>query len=65
MVSNTPLYLFLLCLTITVSNWHLILQAHGEAEAELARMSQAGVIDMVLTEDSDSMIFGTTRVARS
>jgi Holliday junction resolvase YEN1 len=37
-------------------------QALGEAEVELARMSQAGVIDLVFTEDSDAVVFGTVQV---
>ncbi|KIM77468.1 hypothetical protein PILCRDRAFT_76654, partial [Piloderma croceum F 1598] len=39
-------------------------QAVGEAEVELASMSKAGTLDLVLTEDSDSMLFGTLLVAR-
>ncbi|KIM87276.1 hypothetical protein PILCRDRAFT_270457 [Piloderma croceum F 1598] len=38
--------------------------ASGEAEVELARMSRAGIFDLVLTEDSDAMLFGALRVAR-
>ncbi|KZP20481.1 PIN domain-like protein [Athelia psychrophila] len=38
--------------------------ALGEAEVELARMSQAQMLDVVLTEDSDSIVFGTAVVAR-
>ena len=40
----------------------VVLQAHGEAEAELAWMSRAGLVDTVLTDDSDSVVFGTTAV---
>jgi Holliday junction resolvase YEN1 len=29
----------------------------GEAEVELVRMSRAGVIDLVFTEDSDAIVF--------
>ncbi|KAF9230510.1 PIN domain-like protein [Melanogaster broomeanus] len=39
-------------------------QAPGEAEAELAALSQRGFIDMVLTTDNDTLIFGSTCVAR-
>lgn len=42
----------------------LVIKALGEAEVELARMSKAGVIDLVLTEDSDALVFGTVQVAR-
>ncbi|OSD07465.1 PIN domain-like protein [Trametes coccinea BRFM310] len=41
------------------------LQAAGEAEAELARMNQAGIIDAVLTEDSDALLFGALVVIRN
>ncbi|KAK0494911.1 PIN domain-like protein [Armillaria luteobubalina] len=37
-------------------------QAPGEAEAELASMSKAGIIDGVLSEDSDALIFGAMHV---
>ncbi|KAF5365299.1 hypothetical protein D9758_005473 [Tetrapyrgos nigripes] len=33
-------------------------QAPGEAEAELAYMNRAGVVDAVLTDDSDALLFG-------
>ncbi|KAK0456847.1 PIN domain-like protein [Armillaria borealis] len=39
-------------------------QAPAEAEAELASMSKAGVIDAVLSEDSDALIFGAKCVLR-
>ncbi|KAK0470115.1 PIN domain-like protein, partial [Desarmillaria tabescens] len=32
--------------------------APGEAEAELAQMNQAGLIDAIITEDSDVLVFG-------
>ncbi|KAF8228009.1 PIN domain-like protein [Tricholoma matsutake] len=43
---------------------HLIfvLQAHGEAEAELAWMSREGLIDAVFTDDSDVFVFGASNV---
>jgi Holliday junction resolvase YEN1 len=37
-------------------------QALGEAEVKLARMSRAGVIDLVFTKDSDAVVFGTVQV---
>jgi holliday junction resolvase YEN1 len=39
-------------------------QAPGEAEAELARLNSEGIVDAVLTEDSDAFIFGATHVIR-
>lgn len=39
--------------------------APGEAEAELARMSRAGLIDAVLSDDSDALVFGATAVLRN
>ncbi|KAK0485584.1 PIN domain-like protein [Armillaria luteobubalina] len=33
-------------------------KAPGEAEAELAHMNQAGIIDAIITEDNDVLIFG-------
>ena len=35
-----------------------LLQAPGEAEAELAHLNKLGRIDAVLTQDSDSLVFG-------
>jgi Holliday junction resolvase YEN1 len=40
-------------------------QAPGEAEAELAQLNAAGIIDAVLTDDSDALLFGATHVIRS
>ncbi|KAF9220677.1 PIN domain-like protein [Gyrodon lividus] len=36
--------------------------APGEAEAELAKLNQNGVIDGILTEDSDAVVFGAETV---
>lgn len=33
-------------------------QAPGEAEAELAWMNKADIVNVVLTDDSDAVIFG-------
>ncbi|KAF8185813.1 PIN domain-like protein, partial [Mycena galopus ATCC 62051] len=38
--------------------------APGEAEAELAQLNKLGVIDAVLTEDSDAVVFGATCIIR-
>jgi 5'-3' exonuclease len=40
------------------------MKASGEAEVELARMSRAGSVDLVLSEDSDALLFGVQQVAR-
>ncbi|KAG2358110.1 hypothetical protein BDR07DRAFT_1489870 [Suillus spraguei] len=42
-----------------------VYDAAGEAEAELAALSCNGVIDAVITEDSDALVFGASRVFRS
>lgn len=39
-------------------------QAPGEAEAELARLNKARIIDAVVTDDGDGLIFGATHVIR-
>jgi Holliday junction resolvase YEN1 len=39
-------------------------QAPGEAEAELAKLNRKGVIDAVLMEDSDVIVFGADHVLR-
>ena len=41
-----------------------LLQALGEAEVELAAMNAAGVIDAVLTNDGDILVFGALAVMR-
>jgi holliday junction resolvase GEN1/YEN1 len=41
-----------------------LFQAPGEAEAELAYLSQIYAIDLVLTSDSDIFLFGATHVVR-
>lgn len=39
-------------------------QAPGEAEAQLAHMNKVGLIDAVLTDDSDALVFGARTVIR-
>ena len=39
-------------------------QAPGEAEAELAWLNQVQIIDAVMTEDSDVLVFGATHIIR-
>ncbi|KAI0696043.1 PIN domain-like protein, partial [Cerioporus squamosus] len=41
-----------------------VFQAAGEAEAELSRMASLGLIDAVMTDDSDTLVFGATVVIR-
>ncbi|KAH7905013.1 PIN domain-like protein [Hygrophoropsis aurantiaca] len=40
-------------------------KARGEAEAELAAMNAAGLIDAVMTDDSDTFVFGARVVLRN
>lgn len=42
--------------------WH---RAPGEAEAELAYLSQKGLVDAVLTDDSDALLFGSQVLIRN
>lgn len=37
--------------------WH---EAPGEAEAECARLQQAGIVDAVMSDDIDTLMFGST-----
>lgn len=39
-------------------------EAPGEAEAELARMSEEGLVDAVLSDDVDALVFGARAVMR-
>ncbi|KAG1845803.1 PIN domain-like protein, partial [Suillus tomentosus] len=39
--------------------------AAGEAEAQLALMNNAGIIDAVMTDDSDAFVFGAQTVLRN
>ncbi|KAG6919720.1 hypothetical protein DXG01_001554 [Tephrocybe rancida] len=40
-------------------------QAPGEADAELAKLNELGFIDAILTEDSDTLVFGGQCILRS
>ncbi|KAF8054913.1 PIN domain-like protein [Lyophyllum atratum] len=40
-------------------------QAPGEAEAELAKLNSLGMIDAILTDDSDTLVFGGECIIRS
>jgi holliday junction resolvase YEN1 len=39
-------------------------KAEGEAEAELAQLNLAGVIDAVMTDDVDALVFGARTIIR-
>jgi Holliday junction resolvase YEN1 len=39
-----------------------MVQAPGEAEAELAHLNRVGLIDAVLTDDGDAFVFGATHI---
>lgn len=41
------------------------IQSPGEGEAECARLQKFGVVDFVLTEDTDVFVFGATNVLRN
>jgi hypothetical protein len=43
---------------------HRVNQAPGEAEAELALLNRANLIDAVMTDDGDAFIFGATCVIK-
>ena len=42
----------------------VVWEAPGEAEAECALLERMGVVDLVVTEDVDAVMFGAGRVAR-
>ncbi|KAA1474332.1 hypothetical protein DENSPDRAFT_873329 [Dentipellis sp. KUC8613] len=42
--------------------WRL---AEGEAEAELARLNESGVIDAIMTDDVDALVFGARTIIRN
>lgn len=42
-----------------------IVQAPGEAEAECAWLQKLGVVDYVISDDSDTLVFGATQMIRS
>ncbi|KAM3125824.1 hypothetical protein CJJ07_002195 [Candidozyma auris] len=41
-----------------------IVQAPGEAEAECAWLQKLGVVDYVISDDSDTLVFGATKMIR-
>lgn len=50
--------------TIFIHGDICVLQAPGEAEAELAYLNSIGQIDAVLSDDVDTFLFGATMVVR-
>jgi Holliday junction resolvase YEN1 len=50
--------------TIMFSTWLTAWQAPGEAEAELAALSKLHLVDAIITEDSDAVVFGATTILR-
>ena len=42
--------------------WH---QAPGEAEAELATLNRKSMIDVIVTEDSDALVFAGAHVIQT
>lgn len=40
------------------------MKALGEAEAELAFLNRTGVVDAVMTDDVDALVFGATTIVR-
>ncbi|KAF9043548.1 PIN domain-like protein [Hymenopellis radicata] len=44
--------------------WQVVRIAPGEAEAQLAALSQLGIIDAVLSTDVDTLVFGADRILR-
>lgn len=41
-----------------------VVQAPGEAEAELAFLNRIGVIDAIISDDVDNFLFGATNIIR-
>lgn len=49
---------------LTVAIDESVLQARGEAEAELAYLNQKGHIDAVMTDDCDAFLFGARTIIK-
>jgi 5'-3' exonuclease len=43
---------------------HIVLQAPAEAEAELARLNRFSIVNAVLSDDADTLLFGAFTVIR-
>lgn len=54
-----------MCLCGYIADSHPLTQALGEAEAELSAMNAAGLIDVVVTNDVDTFLFGGLTVMRT
>ncbi|KAL4243368.1 XPG/Rad2 endonuclease, partial [Abortiporus biennis] len=63
-VSPVPHYMVHHCIKLINACKFYYHQAPGEAEAELAMLNKIGVIDAVMTEDSDVFVFGARTVLR-
>jgi 5'-3' exonuclease len=48
--------------TAIVFTWLTAWQAPGEAEAELAALSKLHLVDAIITEDLDAVVFGATTI---
>ncbi|KAJ6488300.1 PIN domain-like protein, partial [Mycena vitilis] len=63
-VRNNPIWLTAHLKEFCTSFGYYVHTAPGEAEAELAQLNKLGFIDVVLTEDSDAIVFGAPSVMR-
>ncbi|KAJ7106638.1 PIN domain-like protein, partial [Mycena epipterygia] len=63
-VSNNPRWLTARLQDLTTAFGYHFYTAPGEAEAELAYLNKLGFIDVVITEDSDAVVFGAPHVIR-
>ncbi|KAJ7502076.1 PIN domain-like protein, partial [Mycena galericulata] len=64
-IRNNPRHLTALLKQLLTSFGYYHYTAPGEAEAELAQLNKLGFIDVVITEDSDTLAFGATCVLRT
>ncbi|KAI0708331.1 PIN domain-like protein [Earliella scabrosa] len=63
-VKTTPLWLTVGLRNLVDAFGFGWIEAAGEAEAELAHMNKLGLIDAVMTDDSDALIFGARVIIR-
>ncbi|KAF8232221.1 PIN domain-like protein, partial [Tricholoma matsutake] len=64
-VRNTPLWVISHLKFLITTFGFYIHEVPGEAEAELAMLNQLGIIDAIITNDSDTFVFGAKCVIRS
>ncbi|KAI0819165.1 PIN domain-like protein [Trametes gibbosa] len=64
-VKTTPHWLMEGMRSFAIAFGYSWLKAAGEAEAELAKLNKLGIIDAVLTEDSNALLFGAQVVIRN